>query len=403
MLWRDFGRSEPWQERMELIDNLPTPTGLCVLTAQGELAFYAADRTRHVDALLSAQLRELLHEFLRAYLKEPDADDRRVAMICEPPEPRPWGRVSLFLAEPEVRRIYPVSSHATEALTAFQRKNREKSIYRGMELLLEYRSQGAEDTFYYCPVLFDRRTTLGQYGSRLLGFEANDATRDNPVLEVLNLAAGLSLSQRQEPAIAMLGERLHRGLIRKEGRQKADLTLLDDLDGQWGGGADGEDAYSDIDGRHERGVSLSADDLVKLHVTQRYERIERWLEMPYRPVDPGRLRGFVHFRDMDPARLALLSTHSLVYTAPAGVCLLERGVTDRWNLYLLEGSVKLEPEEGAILTVEGGSEKGAAPISFLKPRKYTVTAVSKVSFLWIHDVLLHVAQTSGRLAPAAPG
>jgi hypothetical protein len=324
-----------------------------------------------------------------------------VAVICEPPEPRPWGRVSLFLEESEVRRLYPVSSHATEALTAFQRKNREKSIYRGMELLLEYRSQSAANTFYFCPVLFDRRTTLGEYGSRL-GIEVNDATRDKPVLEVLNLAAGMSLAQRQEPVIAMLGERLYRGLIRKERRQDNDLALLDEHEGQWGGGASGEAAYGDIDGRHDRGVSLTADDLVKLHVSQRYERVECWLEMPYPPVDPGRLRSFGHFRDMDPARLSLLSTYSLVYTAPPGVCLLERGMTDHWNLYLLEGSLKLEPEEGAILTVEGGSEKGATPISFLKPRKYTVTALSKVSFLWIHDVLLHVVQTSGRLAPAPP-
>jgi hypothetical protein len=387
---------------MKLIDDLPTSTGLCVLTAQGELSFYAADRTRQVDALLSARLRELLHEFLHAYLRHPDAEDRRVALICESPEPRPWGRVSLILEESEVRRIYPVSTHATEALTAFQRKNREKSIYRGMELFLEYRSQGAADAFFYCPVLFDRQTTLGEYGPRY-GFEINDATRDKPVIEVLNLAAGLSISQRQEPAIAMLGERLHRGLIRKESRKDTDLALLEKLQDQWDNGTNGEDAFNDIDGRSERGVSLTADDLVKLHVTQRYEKIERWLEIPYRPVDPGRLRSFVHFRDMDPARLALLSTHSLVYTAPAGVCLLERGMTDQWNLYLLEGNVKLEPEEGAILTVEGGSDKGAAPISFLKPRKYTVTALSKVSFLWIHDVLLHVVRTSGRLSPSLLG
>lgn len=383
---------------MQLIDDLPTAKGLCVLTAQGELAFYAADRTRHVDALLSAQLRDLVREFLRAYLKQPDADDRRVALICEPPEPRPWGRVSLILEEPEVRRIYPVSSHAAEALTVFQHKNREKSIYRGMELLLEHRSQSAADTFYYCPVLFDRRTTLGQFGSRF-GFEANAASHGNAVIEVLNLAAGLSLSQRQEPVIHMLGERLHRGLIQKERRQDTDLTLLDDSGREWNNGTDGADAYNDIDGRYDRNVSLTAADLAKLHETQRYEKVECWLEIPYRPVDPGRLRSFVHFRDMDPARLSLLSTYALVYTAPPGVCLLERGLTDRWNLYLLEGSLKLEPEEGAILTVEGGSEKGAAPISFLKPRKYTVTALSKVSFLWIHDVLLRVVQTSGRLVP----
>jgi hypothetical protein len=388
---------------MKLIDELPTLTGLCVLSPQGELSFYAADRTCSVDSLLSTQLRELLRGFLHVYLRNPDAEDRRVALICELPEPRPWGRVSLVLEEREVRRLYPVSSHATEALTVFQRKNREKSLYRGIELLLEYRVQNARNAFYYCPVLFDRHTTLGEYAARY-GIQADTASLDNPVIEVLNLAAGLSITQRQEPAIALLGERLYHGLISKERRKDANLTLLEQTDEQWVNAASGDDAFTDIDGRYRRGVSLSADDLAKLHVTQRYERVEQWLEIPYRPVEPGRLRGFVHFRDMDPARLSLLSTYSLVYTAPAGVCLLERGMTDNWNLYLLEGVLKLEPEEGAILAVEGGSEKGAAPIAFLKPRKYTVTAASKVSFLWIHDVLLRVVQTSGKLAPApAPG
>lgn len=385
---------------MKLIDELASPAGLCVLSAQGELAFYAADRTCQVDALLTDRLRRRTLDFLRTYLKQPNAEGWRSALLGSASEVRAWGRVSLYLEESTVRQLYPVSGryNSNEPLTVFQRRNIEKGLHRGMELLLEYRHNDAMKSVVYCPVLFDRHSSWSQYPSAA-GLGIPEARRGEAVIEVLNLAAGLTVGQREEAAIVSLWERLYRGLISKDRRHDSKYALMDEHDKPWGSGSDGG-AYDDIDKRGARDLTLSAEDLARLHTQQYHDGVERWLEIPYREVDPERLRAFGHFRDLDDARLRLLATHALIYTAPPGVCLLERGMTDLWNLYLLEGSVTLEPEEGATLIVEGGSERGAAPVAFLKPRKYTVTAATRVSFLWIHDTLLRVARSGGQL-PAA--
>jgi hypothetical protein len=75
-----------------------------------------------------------------AYLRNPEQGNFRLAIIHRMQEKRPWGSECLFLEKHIVRRLYPVTGMTTDVdLTSFQRKNREKSIYRGMELFLEYK------------------------------------------------------------------------------------------------------------------------------------------------------------------------------------------------------------------------------------------------------------------------
>jgi hypothetical protein len=135
-------------------------------------------------------------------------------------------------------------------------------------------------------------------------------------------------------------------------------------------------------------VTLPSVDARRLHESEYVEPIERWLKIPHQPVGMERLRAFAQFRGIDTARLAEFTARSLIYTAPAGIRLLDRGLRDAWNLYLLEGALMLTPEDGATLRVDGGTDKAAHPIAFLKPRKYTVETLTPVSFLWIHDLLL---------------
>jgi hypothetical protein len=383
---------------MKIIESLPDPSGLYVLTAEGQLGYYDETRQFHLDRELSEAFVEHNWNYLQTYRNDPGQGRFCTAIVYASGESRPWGAVTLFFEEYVVRELYPVGGPVGRELTAFQKKNREKSIYRGMELLLEHRSDLAPKAPMYCPVLFDRRTTLDQYAPNL-GRPVMEGEGQSPVIEVLNLVATIPVARRETPALLALKEKLHCGLIRKDRRRASDLEILEGRREQWEPQASAEDAYADVDKRAGRMLTLSEKDLERLHQTQRYEQVEQWLEIPHRAVDPGRLRNFVHFRDMDPAKLSLLASRSLIYTAPAGARLLDRGLKDSWNMFLLEGTVSLAAEDGAMLTVEGGSEKAANPVAFLKPRKYTVSAMTKVSFLWIHDVLLKVVMTSGRQAP----
>jgi hypothetical protein len=68
--------------------------------------------------------------------------------------------------------------------------------------------------------------------------------------------------------------------------------------------------------------------------------------------------------------------------------LLERGTNDSWNLYLIDGTVEMVAADGMPKTIDGGTPTASNPISCLKPRMYTVSALTRVAFLWIDDKLI---------------
>jgi hypothetical protein len=361
------------------------PAGFYMLTENGELGSYDAQRQLHIDAPLSRAFAEHNRAFLRSYLDGALVGDHRIAVLFNAREPRVWGRLILSLEDSLVRDLYPASGHAASELTAFQQKSREQSVYRGIELLLDYRHDGAADVPVYCPVLFNPHTTLSQRVSAL-AHEPGEPERDFPVIDVLNLAATVPAARRAAPAILALVEKLRQGVIRKEQRRNSLLTL-----GHASPEADAPVA--------SRAAAIPADER-RLHETEPVETIERWLKIPHQAVSTERLRDLAQFRGLDATRLIGLATHSLIYTAPSGTRLLERGLRDNWNLYLLEGSLMLTPEDGVALRVDGGTDKAARAIASLKPRKYTVDTLTPVSFLWIHDLLL-AAVLNG--APRPPG
>lgn len=360
-----------------------------VLTAQGQLSFTAGSTADPAEGALMETLETQSRDFLRAYLRQPDMPGWRLALIHKSPNPDPRDPITLCFETEVIRQLYRVTDRVTGALTGFQQKNRHKGICHGIALLLSQYPDIAPETPLYCPILFDRHTTLGHYAEMLEQTAAPEHV-DTPVLEVLNLAAPLALNQRDNPAILVLRKRLERSLPMQDAHGAPDFSILDSLLLQQAPESTANAEYYGVDKRSDRDVTLSAQDMRQIHLTSHHEPVEHWLEHPHRTVSAARLQQFTHFRDLDPTRLAMLVARSFVYTAAPGSTLLERGMTDRWNMYLLEGNVLLTAADGAGFVVEGGSAKAGNPIAFLKPRKYAVATLTKVSFLWIHDVLLRV-------------
>ena len=348
---------------------------LWVITAQGELAYYDETGAATVDRRLTRALQPLIETAL-----QPDAPARSyLGVVGETVTLQPWGRTSLVFTDWMVRELYPTGGAPQAALTAFQQKNRVKSVYRGFELLLENRKPEYPKEPTFCPVLRE-----GALPDKALG-DLVDLIADTAVTWVIDLLASVPFGRRQQSAIVDLHKRLHGGIVRKDRRRELGFAFADA-----GTGWEKTTTRSDyaVDRRTERTLTLDDAQLNALHTTQAFPRVERWLEIPHRQALPGRLRNFTHFANVDETALALLARHALIYTAPAGVRLLDRGMTDAWNLYLLEGDVALLPEHGPTLTVSGGSAKAASPVAFLKPRKYTANTLTRASFLWIHDALL---------------
>lgn len=374
---------------MHLTDVLAEiPAGLYVLTANGELGTYDAQRQLHIDEPLTRAFAEHNHAFLRSHLQDPLAGDRRIAILFESRQSREWGHLTLSLEDAVVRSLYPASGRTLGGLTAFQQKSRNMSVYRGMELLLDYRYESSPEVPVYCPVLFNSHSTLSGRISAL-GREPHEQERDIPVLDVLNLIAAVPAARGASPAVLALIAKLRQGVIRKDQRRDS-LWSVQHATSHAQTPIPGEEVYAQIarDKRQGRAVTLPSVDERRLHETDHIEPVERWLKIPNQPVDTERLRTFVQFQGFDAAHLVKLTARSLIYTAPAGVRLLERGARDAWNLFLLEGALMLTPADGATLRIDGGTDKAAYPVAFLKPRKYTVETLTPVSFLWVHDLLL---------------
>ena len=404
---------------------LPDPRGLYVLKKDGRLGVYDEQKRCRLDAELTSALKAHNLRLLGSYLRGDETESIRIGFVYPTRKPRPWGPVTMFLEDSAVRRLYPTDA-LNAPFTAFQKQNQEKSIYRGLELLLEYRSKEARARFY-CPVLFDRGRMLNQYVHCLGRVEENgDAT--TPVIEVINLMAGLSLAERTTPTMHVLEEKLYAGIVRKDQRRPLEFAVVEaeawsepsagmtDFYGEtraerivmWSG-----DRLENLYARQDPGappvvqdteaprtLNLSAASLDKLYARRNLKHIDRYKENPRRLVTPDDLRRFTHFRELDRKSVELLASKTLIYTAPARARLLEHGMADHWNLYLLEGKLTLTAEDGQTLTIEGGSAKTANPIASLKPRKYTVTSATKVRFLWIPDA---VFRATGMPPARSPG
>ena len=363
-----------------------------MLTDDGELGVIDDSNALAIDPALSQAF--LLHNrrLLETYADDPDAG-LRVALLYRATQPRAWGHETLRLEEGVVRDLYPIAGRVGAPLTVFQQKNREKSIYRGMELLLDCRKESEPRAPIYCPVLYDRRSLLGQYPS-----PSADAKEPHhvPVIEVLNLVGTIPIGRRDVAAVHTLMQMLSARLIRKDMRRS---PLAIDERRVTTPVADGAGGYA-TDRRAERLVSLPQGGnpyLGAAPTSAEPTEMTRWLKQPQGKPDAMLLQSFAQLRDMAAEVLQTLASQLQIHTAPAGVQLLNRETTDEWNMYLIAGRVALDPGDGARVFIEGGSAKAATAIASLKPRKYTVTTVTSIRFLWIPDSLLAVARAS---APA---
>jgi len=377
------------------IGTFPGLTGFYVLTSDGELGRYNKDNQFVPDTKLTKTYDNYNRQYLMAYLRNPEQGNFRLALIHRSQEEKPWGSYTLLLEKHIVRRLYPVTGMTMELdLTTFQKKNREKSIYRGMELFLEYKDTSTPEIPVYCPVLYDRETVLGDYAS-VLDRKVSPADHDTPVVEVINMLAAIPSSKRFSPEIAILKEKIYQGIVKKGMRKSAEFTLIEDIrrNAQTAAGTD-VDPYGDIDKRTERQVTLDSMNAHGKAMGYNAEEsafiksLSASLVGRPEPPDPMVMKTFSRFRDLSHEKLVELAEKCLVYKVPPGTPLLERGTRDTWNFYLLEGSVQLVAADGMEKRIDSGTDAASNPVSSLKPRMYTVRALTRVAFLWIDDRLV---------------
>lgn len=399
-------------------DLLSTVPGFYILTEDGELGYFEQGRWR-LDVHFTSIFLQHNRSLLAAYLKERqdtglDAHAVRIGVIgCPPDGGQKWGSRTLIFETAVVTNLYRVHGSRADELTEFQKRCRQQSIYRGMELLLEYRRDELQGVPIYCPVLFDRGTTLDRYAA-LLDRPPLPADAQTPVVEVLNLLAPIPVTLRHHPVLLQLIERIHGKIVDKNVRKSPALSLLaapfqpdavspQELFRSARFISEAEDeALAPASANEEAPITATATEeaVGDAEIRARAMRVAAGvgIEKIASQVTPEVLKKFDRLRRLDDSRLAHLARRCRVYTASPGTLILKRGARDKGTLFLLDGELVLKAADKGKHVIDSGSRQARAPIAQLKPRMYSVRAHTRATFLWVQDAC--VEEASGLRPPA---
>jgi hypothetical protein len=378
-------------------------SGLVMLGPRGELGQITDTNTFQLDGPLTRKFAAYNVQFIKNYAEHLDDHRFRIGIIYRSKRNHPWGAETLALTDTLVRMLYPVTGTTPSELTTFQKKNRAKSVYRGMELLLEYSAKDAPDVPILCPVIFNRNTPLSAYQS-VFGEELAGEDLTGPVIEILNLIGPVAGNRQNLIEFAELKKTISQHLIKKDARKSIELSIMQS--GRHEGAADTAPPATRAPAPGFATATAAPDRPAPAASPQpsaqgglwydpswdnaTCQRLARWLKSPTQYPELEEIKRFSRLRDMHINHQRKLTTTCPVYQAGTGSVLLEIGSQDNWNLYLIEGEIELQAGDGGRRTLAASSEAAANPVASLKPRQYTVSAKSPVRFLWICDD--HLAQ-----------
>jgi CRP-like cAMP-binding protein len=94
-------------------------------------------------------------------------------------------------------------------------------------------------------------------------------------------------------------------------------------------------------------------------------------------VDLARLRQFTPLHGLSDENLERLAQRIRVEDVPRGTVLFRQGDTDNDAVYLLEGGLELRTHDSTLTRVlQAGAQEAFFPVAQVRPRPYTVTAVT---------------------------
>ncbi len=167
-----------------------------VLTAKGYVGRVESGQDFRVFKRLSESVENHARVLLESRRQHPDDEDIRPAIVIPPMPSRKWRSASLVYSDRALLRLFPSGAAGNpNNLTPFAARNRERSIYQGIELLIAYENKSMPGVAFYCPVLYGEVGKLGDFPSFSQSL-SDDVPSDTPVIEVLNFIALLSPAER---------------------------------------------------------------------------------------------------------------------------------------------------------------------------------------------------------------
>lgn len=246
--------------------------------------------------------------------------------------------------------------------TSYEKHNKSKNIVQGMELLLN-KKRGDGSLFpYFCPVLFVPEVERGELGERY-GLEVFGEA----VYEVLDLAAPYLYNRRPPREIFDMRATMRRSHAGYVPGNRMDAVRR----------RRGEEPMSGSEDRTRALVQPQV--FAKTPPSMRIvddtffgegDAVTGWL-----------LEWFSPFNELTETQREIIAGYEAIRKVPAGTRLIERGSMDDACVYLIEGTLNLETEDGGEIRVSGGTRRSRLPISVITPHVYDVTAVTEVSII----------------------
>lgn len=343
---------------------LPGIEGFFILSADGRLGRYDADGRFSEESEFSDALRDRINSVLRQY-RRGDTADIAIGLITHETTERPWQTASLVFSDAALREVFRTGNVPDTPLTAFQKRNRIKSVYQGMELMLDTHKSSQPRSPRFCPVLFrpeeDRKTLCRRY----------DLDDVDPVksFEVLDLVGTLASDQRQ-PALSRMVAAMREARIAPELRRPSGLMLVEETN-------DREYTRTGPDIPGTTGNPWDLEPETRDTCFNDGDSVSYWL-----------LSRFSPFNELNDLQRQFIARGHTVGKKPAGTTLIERGSREDVTIYLVEGTLELEAFDGRRMTVVGGTRRAHLPISQLLPHAYTVKAATDVTVILFSQVMI---------------
>jgi len=342
--------------------------GFYLLCPQAGLSRLDSEARPSPDAGLDGALRNhasaLLEDYRRGSLERVN-----LGIIAGPSVRRHCDNATMIFSDWLLNELFDTGRVPGMPLTLYERRSKFKSVFQGMEILLNKARASDAPCPNYCPVLVEPQSNLVELCERY-GVELME---DVPLFEVLDLSApgGTPVAVTD-------------GLMRMVACMRS--AQMSPPEGVPENFPEADDTASAC-----AGVSLPA---AILDMGERSPCSLPLASAPatcFRDGDPVSgwlLEWFTPFNELTDTQRNIIAGYETIRKAAAGTTLIERGSTDASCIYLIEGTLALAGADGAAMRVSGGTRRSRLPISLLSPHVFDVTAVTDVSVVMFHTKLI---------------
>lgn len=340
---------------------LPGIEGFYFLTPAGELGRYQSDGRFLSEKDLTSGLADKISVLLRAYR---EGGSVAIALVTPAVAEQLWRSASLVFSDNAMHEYCKTSTDPEAPLTAFEKRNKTKSIFQGMELLLDARELSDPPYPRCCPVLFPPEVGADVLSARY-GLPIDDP---HTVLEVLDLMAPLTPDKKRHPYLARMVMEMQRTRIAPEMRSEPELVLAagQGAAAQPSRSPEPDEAGPWTTGAPDREVSYDDGD----------------------PVTYRLLGHFSPFNELNDLQRQFVARGQRITKVRAGATLIERGSLEDLSVYLIEGTLRLEAFDDKRIEIVGGTRRASLPVSQLRPHAYTVKAATDATVILMSQKMI---------------